>query len=120
MQGTADVHHDITDTLLAQTDPVFDDATTLDTPIDMLDPQPAVGERLMRRVLFPRQFLAVRFLGRHEDLDLGQRARQEGQILQQPAPRGQGRRRRVGNGLLMDPASTGVTEKEARERSMNK
>ncbi len=38
VQGTADFHHDITDPLLPQTDPVFDDATTLDTTIDRLDP----------------------------------------------------------------------------------
>jgi len=28
MQGTADFHHDITNALLPQADPVFDDATT--------------------------------------------------------------------------------------------
>jgi hypothetical protein len=31
MQGTADFHHHIADALLPQTDPVFDDAATLDT-----------------------------------------------------------------------------------------
>src|SRR5215217_2702160 len=39
MQGTADFHHDITDALLPQADPVFDDATTLDAAVNMLDPQ---------------------------------------------------------------------------------
>src|SRR5712691_11101994 len=120
MQGTTDFHYQIADTLLPQTDAVFDDATALDTAVHMLDPQPAVSERLIRRLLFPRQFLAARFLGRHEDLDLGQRERQEAQILQQPAPRGQGIRRRVGNRLIMDPASIGVTQKKDRERSINK
>ncbi len=47
-----------------------------------------LGEGLIRRLLLPRQLLAARFLGRHEDLDLGERERQEAQILQQPAPRG--------------------------------
>ena len=41
MQSTADFHHDITDALPPQADPVFDDATTLDAAVDMLDPQPA-------------------------------------------------------------------------------
>ena len=41
MQGTAEFHHQITDALFPQTDAVFDDATTLDTAVDMLDPQPA-------------------------------------------------------------------------------
>jgi hypothetical protein len=39
MQGTADFHHDIPDTLLPQADAVFDDATALDAAVDMLDPQ---------------------------------------------------------------------------------
>jgi hypothetical protein len=37
MQGTADFHHQIADALLPQADPVFDDTTTLDTAVDMLD-----------------------------------------------------------------------------------
>src|SRR3954454_22103911 len=39
MQGTADFHYDIPDALLPQADAVFDDATALDTAVDMLDPQ---------------------------------------------------------------------------------
>ena len=48
-------------------------------------------------------------LGRHEDLDLGQRKGQEAQCLQQPAPRGQGIRRRVGHALVINMASKGGT-----------
>jgi hypothetical protein len=59
MQGTADCHHEIADALLPQADPVFDDATALDTAVDMLDPQPAVGEGLIGHVLLPRQLLSV-------------------------------------------------------------
>src|SRR5882672_6596563 len=65
MQGTADFHHEIADTRLPQTDPVFDDATALDAAVDMLDAQPAPGERVIRHVLLPRQLLAAWFLGRH-------------------------------------------------------
>jgi len=43
---------------------------------------------VIRHVLLPRQLLAAWFLGRHEDLDLGQRERQEARILQEPAPGG--------------------------------
>jgi len=42
MQGTVDFYHDIADTLLPQTDPVFDDTTALHAAVDMLDPQPAI------------------------------------------------------------------------------
>jgi hypothetical protein len=55
MQGTADFHHDITDALPPQADPVFDDATTLDAAVDMLDPQPAgVGWLFAAPVTVPR------------------------------------------------------------------
>ena len=47
MQGTAQFHHEIADALLPQADPVFDDATALDTTVDMLDPQPTLVQRLV-------------------------------------------------------------------------
>jgi hypothetical protein len=40
VQGTTEFHHQIAAPLLPQADAVFDDATPLDTAIDMLDPQP--------------------------------------------------------------------------------
>jgi len=87
VQGTTDFHHQIADALLPQADPVFDDATALHTAVDMLDPQPTVVQGLVGQLLCQGEFLAAWFLGRHEDLDLGQRKRQEAQILQQLAPR---------------------------------
>src|SRR2546425_2728653 len=86
VQGTADVHHQITDARLPQADPIFDDTTTLDTTVDMLDAQPAVVQPLIRRLLLPRQLLAAWFLGRHEELHPRERECQEAQILQQPTP----------------------------------
>jgi hypothetical protein len=38
VQGTAEFHHPITDALLPQAKPVFDDATALDTAIAVLAP----------------------------------------------------------------------------------
>jgi hypothetical protein len=38
VQGTTAFHHQIADALLPQPDPVFDDATALDTAVDILDP----------------------------------------------------------------------------------
>src|SRR6266516_6509175 len=73
VQGTTEFHHEIADALLPQADAVLDDATALDTAVDMLDPQPALGEGLIRRLLLQRQLLAAWFLGRHEDLDLRER-----------------------------------------------
>jgi hypothetical protein len=62
------------------------DATALHTAVDMLDPQPTLVQRLVGHVLLKTQLLAAWFLGGHEDLHLGQREREEAQILQQPAP----------------------------------
>ena len=42
MQGTTDFHHEVADALLPQAESVFDDAATLDTAVDMLDPEPAI------------------------------------------------------------------------------
>src|SRR5215813_3969130 len=81
VQSTADLHHEIADTLLPQADPIFHDAAALDTTVDMLDPQPTLVQRLVRPLLLPREILAAWFLGRHEDLHLRERERQEAEIL---------------------------------------
>ena len=70
-------------------------------------------------MLLPRQFLAAGFLRRHEDLHLRERERQETEILQEPAPCGQGIRRRVRNGLIMHTAAVGVAQKEDQEEGID-
>ena len=77
MQRTADLHHQIADALLPQADPIFDDATALHTAVDMFDPEPTLVERLVGPLLLPRELLARGLLGRHEDLHLRQREREE-------------------------------------------
>jgi hypothetical protein len=62
VQGTAQFHHQIADTLFPQADPVFDDATALDATVDMLDPQPTLVQGLIGPLLFPGEFLAAWFL----------------------------------------------------------
>jgi hypothetical protein len=52
----------------------------------MLDPQPTMVQGLVGQLLLSWQLPAAWFLRRHEDLHLGQRERQEAQILQQPTP----------------------------------
>src|SRR5215472_1334838 len=86
MQGTAQFHHQITDALLPQADPVLHDTAALDTAIDMLDPQSTLVQGLVRPLLLHRELLAAGLLRRHENLHLGQRERQAPQILQEPAP----------------------------------
>src|SRR5207249_9636060 len=89
------------------------------TTVDMLNPQPTLVQRLVRHVLLQRELRAAWLLGGHKDLDLRERERQEAEILQQPAPCGQGVGRRVGNGLIMDTAAVGVTEKEDRKQGID-
>jgi len=57
VQGTAELHHEIADTLLPQPDPVFHNATTLDAARDMVPPQPTLVALLVRHVLLPREIL---------------------------------------------------------------
>src|SRR5207237_7481395 len=64
MQGTAEFHHQITDTLLPQANPVFHHPAALDTAVDVLDAQPTLVERLVRPLLLPRELLAARLLRR--------------------------------------------------------
>jgi hypothetical protein len=62
MQGTAAFHHKITDAVLPQPDPVFDDTTALHAAVDMLDAQPTVMQSLVGELLFQGEVLAARFL----------------------------------------------------------
>src|SRR2546427_1745155 len=64
MERTADFHHNIPDPFLPEADPVFDNATALDTPVDMLNASPASVQSLVGELLLPRQLLAVWLLGR--------------------------------------------------------
>jgi hypothetical protein len=60
-----------------------------------------------------------RCLGRHEDCYLGQREREEAQILQQPTLDWQGIRGGPGNTFIMDAAAVGVAQKEDREEGVD-
>src|SRR3989442_9099593 len=74
---------------------------------------------LVGPLLVQRPLLAAGGPGGHADLHLRECERQEAQILQQPAPRGQGRGRRVSNGLIMDATAIGVAEEEDREQGID-
>ena len=85
----------------------------------MLDAQPTLVERLVRPLVLQGQLLTAWLLRRHEDFHLGQRERQEAQILQQPTPG----RERVGGGLrdaqIMGTAAVGVAQKEDDEQGID-
>src|SRR5215831_2660825 len=87
--------------------------------VDMLDPQPPLVEYLVGPLLLQGQLLTAWLLRRHADLHLGERERQEAQILQQPTPGWQW----VGGGLrdtqIMDTAAVGVTQKKDDEQGID-
>jgi hypothetical protein len=115
MQRTANFHDQITHAGLPKATRVVDDATALDTAIDVLDAYAATGDAPMRRFLRARQGPAPWLPSWHDDLDPVKRERQKAQVLEQAATRGQGVGRGLGNPLIMGAASIGLTEKEDRE-----
>ncbi len=119
MQGTTDCHHEITDTLLPQADPVLHQATAFDSAVDRLDAQPAVGQRLGGHVLRPCPLRAARWLGWPQDLDLGKRAREEAPILSPPPPGREGGGRGHGDTLIVHPPCRGRAEAEDREQGID-
>jgi hypothetical protein len=90
MQGTAEFNHQIADTLLPQADPVFHDATALDTAVDRLNAQAAIVQGLIGQLLCQGEILATWCLRRHEDLDLGEGERQEARSCNNRLPAGKG------------------------------
>src|SRR5262252_672867 len=115
VQGTAELHHEIADSLLPQAAPVFHNATPLDAAVDMLDPQPPLVERLVDQVLLQGQLRTAWLLRRHEDLYLRERERQEAQILQQPTPGRQWVGGDLSDAQIMGAAAVGVAQKEDAE-----
>src|SRR5262249_62385239 len=81
--------------------------------------QPPLVARLVGQVLLQGQLPTAVLLRWHEDLHVGQRERQEAQILQQPTPSREG----VGGGLrdaqIMGTAAVGVAQKEDEEERID-
>jgi hypothetical protein len=119
MQRAADFHHQITDAYLPQAARVVDDAAALDAAVDVLNADAAACKPSIGGFLRPREGSAPWLLGRHHDLDVVERERQEAQILEQPAPRGQGIRRGIRNPFIVGAAGIGLTQEEDRERRVD-
>jgi hypothetical protein len=119
VQGTAECHHQSADAFFPEAEAVFDNATTLDPAVDMLDPQPTLVQGLVRPVLLQCALLAPGVLGGPEALHLRERARQDPQILHQPTAHRQGIQRRIRYGLLMGAAALGVTGAEDKKQGID-
>ena len=88
MQCTADFHDQVADARLPQPAGVVDDTAALDAAIDVLDADAATCDASIGGFLAAREGSAAGLAGRHDDLDLVERERQEAQILEQPTARG--------------------------------
>ena len=119
MQRAADFHDQITDAHLPQAACVVDDAAALDAAVDVLNADAAACHPSIGGFLGPREGSAPGLLGRHNDLDVVERERQEAQILEQPTPRGQRIRRGIRNPLIMGAAGIGLAQEENRERRVD-
>jgi hypothetical protein len=95
MQRATNFHHAIAHTSVSEATRLVDDAAAFDAPIDVLDAHSTAGDPPIRRLPRARELPASRLPGRHDAFDLGERERQEAQILEQATPRG----KEIGGGL---------------------
>jgi hypothetical protein len=93
----------------------MDDATALDAAVDLLDAHAPAGEATIGRFLRTRESPTAGFPRWPDDRDGVQCARQEAEILEQPAPCGQRVRGHLGTPRIMDAAGIGLTQQEHRE-----
>jgi hypothetical protein len=119
MQRTTDFHHQITDARLPQAAGVVNDAAALHTAVDVLNADAAACNPSIGGFLRPREGSAPWLLDRHDDLDVVEGERQEAQILEQPAPCGQGIRRGIRHPLIVGAAGIGLTQEEDGERRVD-
>jgi hypothetical protein len=116
---TADFHDKITDACTVETARIVDDATALDAAVDVLDAHATAGNMPIRGFLSACECPAPRLRGRHDDGDLIEHERQEGEILVQPAACGQGVGHCLRHTLIMGVAGVSPTQKEDPERRVD-
>jgi len=119
MQRTTDFHDQIADARLPEAADVVHDAAALDTAVDVLDAHTATRDAPIRGFLRAREGAASRLPGRHEDLHLVQRKRQEAEILEQAAPCRQGVRGGIGHAFIVGAAGRGLTQQENRAHGID-
>jgi hypothetical protein len=119
MQGTADFHDQIADARLSQAAGVVDDATALDTAVDVLDAHAPTGDASIGGFLAAREGSATGLAGRHEDLDLVERECQEAQILEQATARGSGIGGSLSHSLVVGTPRISLTQEEDGEHGVD-
>ena len=87
MQRTADFHDQVADAQLPEAADVVDNTAALDAAVDVFDAHAATRNASIGGFLAAREGSASWLVGRHDDLDLVERERQEAEVLEQPTPR---------------------------------
>jgi len=119
MQCTADFHHTIADTRLPEAAGVVDGATALDAAVDVLDTHAPPRDAPIHRFLRACEGAASRLPSWHNDFHLVECERQEAQILEQPAARGQGVGRAIRNPLIVHAAGVRIAQKADHQRRVD-
>jgi hypothetical protein len=115
MQRTTDVHDQVANPRLPETADVVDHAAARHAAGDVLDAHAATCDASIGGFLAAREGSASWLPGWHDDLDLGERERQDAQILKQPTARGSGIGGGLGNPLVVGTTRVGRTQEEDRE-----
>ena len=112
LQGTAQCHHQSADRLLPQAEPVCHAPAALDPAVDVLEPPPPLGPRLVRPLLLEGALLAAGLLRGHAARPRRERAGQAAARRHARAPGRHGRRWRRGEAQGMPTAAVGVAQQE--------
>jgi len=88
VQCTADFHDPVADARLSEAAGVVDNTAAFDAAVDVLNADAATCNAAIGGFLAAGEGSAAGLAGRHEDLHLVERERQEAQILEQATARG--------------------------------
>jgi hypothetical protein len=95
-----------------------DHAAAFDAAVDVFAAHAATGKASIGGFLVAREGSATWLAGRHDDLDLVERERQEAPILEQPTARGPGRGGGIRHPRVVGPPHLGLTQEEKREHGV--
>jgi hypothetical protein len=119
LQGPAQFPHQIADSLLPQAGPVCHATTALAPAVDVLEPQPTLGQRLVRPLLLAGALRAAGCRRGHAARPLRERAGQAAARRHARAPGRPGIRWRRGEAQGMPTAAVGVVQPEAGEEGLD-
>ena len=112
MEGTGDFHHQITNGATPEPEGILDHATAFDAAIDVFNPHPPPGQRLIVGFLFGREAATTRLLRRLEHLDTIECKGEKAQVLQQLAIGRQRIGRVIRDALIVHAPLKGRTQKQ--------